>query len=201
MFAPIILYLLSVAGGVWIAKSRNRWVAVPLCIMLPMFGLLLALMLKKRCPSCAEYMYPSAKVCPHCGRNWSSGDVTVKAAKSIAAVAFAAVCAISASGGDSAQALRQARQRRASTATVTTNENGTVTYSSPFHCEEYPEIQAVSFNVKVECGTNSVSIADSKARLEKLEAELERRKALREAERRRRAEESAGAKSTEAAGD
>ena len=76
----IVLYVLSLAGGVWLWKSRNRWLAFALCLLLSWVGLILALLLKKRCPSCAEYMYPSAKVCPHCGRNWKGGDVTVRAA-------------------------------------------------------------------------------------------------------------------------
>lgn len=196
MFAPLILYVLSIAGGVWIAKSRNRWVAVPLCVMLPIFGILIALLLKKRCPSCAEYMYPSAKVCPHCGRNWDGGDVTVKAARASLAVAFAASCLYSACGENSAQALREARQRRQSTATVTTNENGTVTYSSPFHCDEYPEIQAISFDVKIEYSTNTVSNAKREEVREKLRAVRERK---REEMRKRKAEESTSSKSTEKA--
>lgn len=74
---PLILYVASIIGGVWIAKTRNRWVAVPLCLFLSVLGLLFSFLLKKRCPSCAEYMYPSAKVCPHCGRNWKDGTVAI----------------------------------------------------------------------------------------------------------------------------
>lgn len=87
----IVLYVLSLAGGVWLWKSRNRWVAFVLCLFLSWIGFVLAfLLLKKRCLWCAEYMYPSAKVCPHCGRNWKGGNVTVSIAPSRQSAANAA---------------------------------------------------------------------------------------------------------------
>lgn len=64
-----ILYFASIVGAFIIGKRRGRWVAVPLAVALPFLGFLFALMLKKRCPHCREYMYASASVCPSCCRN------------------------------------------------------------------------------------------------------------------------------------
>lgn len=61
-----VFYILTIILGILIARKRKRWVAVPLCVMLPFLGFLVAVMLRKRCSYCAEYTYPSAKVCPYC---------------------------------------------------------------------------------------------------------------------------------------
>lgn len=81
--SQIVVYgLLPVAGGVWLAYRRNRWLAIPVCLFFSWLGFVLALLaLKKKCPHCAELMNASAKVCPHCGRNLKGGDVTISARK------------------------------------------------------------------------------------------------------------------------
>ena len=109
----LILYLSALAGGVWLAKSRNRWIAFFLCLVLSWLGFVLAyLFLKKRCPYCAEYMYPSAKVCPHCGRNWNTGDVTVsKISRRALAALVAFVCASALAEGPALQERLEERAR------------------------------------------------------------------------------------------
>lgn len=78
-FLPLILYAASIVGGCVIMRRRDRWVALVLAIALGPLGFLIALTLKARCPSCCEYYYPGAKVCPHCGRNTKDGTVTTSA--------------------------------------------------------------------------------------------------------------------------
>jgi hypothetical protein len=66
----------------WKIKNwKHRWMAVILPVIFPYIGLIIALLLDKKCPHCRSYISMAADVCSKCGRTIKTGkvDIDVKA--------------------------------------------------------------------------------------------------------------------------